>query len=112
MHETHCVALSLSLDAYPGFEEEYAMVLTAHLAPNAAGGAGGALCPGAAPRELYKLPGVAETLDWLRALVALDCQALDEAILNDTLDALLKYREDIERVQRGSSEGTILRQVQ
>ena len=46
--------------------------------------------------ELYKRPGVAETLDWLRALVALDARLLDEALVEATLGALLKYQDDIE----------------
>ena len=51
--------------------------------------------------DLYKLPGVAETLDWLAALVALDQTALSEAVVTDTLGALLKYREDIAQAQGG-----------
>ncbi len=52
--------------------------------------------------ELYKLPGVAETLDWITALVALDQATLTEAMVNDTLGALLKYRDDIQQVQNGA----------
>jgi MoxR-like ATPase len=51
--------------------------------------------------DLYKRPGIAETIDWLGALVALDQRALDEAIVNDTLGALLKYQDDIRLVQGG-----------
>ena len=51
--------------------------------------------------DLYKLPGVAETLDWIAALVALDQTALNEAVVVDTLGALLKYREDIQQAQAG-----------
>ena len=50
--------------------------------------------------DLYKRPGVAETLDWLAALVALDRQSLDRAAVSDTLGVLLKYREDIEHIER------------
>ena len=50
-------------------------------------------------QELYKLPGVSETLDWVAALVALDRQTLDEAAADDTLGVLLKSREDIEAVR-------------
>lgn len=46
--------------------------------------------------DLYKAPGVAETLDWLRALLALNQSTLDQAIVTDTLGALLKYREDVQ----------------
>jgi MoxR-like ATPase len=49
--------------------------------------------------ELYKLPGVAETLDWLAALGALDQSTLSEAVAADTLGALLKSREDIQHTQ-------------
>lgn len=49
--------------------------------------------------DLYKLPGVAETLDWTTALVALDQKALDPVIVNETLGAVLKYQDDVEKVQ-------------
>ncbi len=50
--------------------------------------------------DLYKLPGVAETLDWATALSALDRQALDPATVDDTLGAILKYQDDIQQVRR------------
>jgi len=50
--------------------------------------------------DLFKLPGVAETIDWTRALVALDKLALDPDTVNDTLGALLKYQDDIARVDQ------------
>ena len=49
--------------------------------------------------ELYKLPGIAETIEWARALMELDTVVLDPAVLNDTLGVLLKYQDDIARVQ-------------
>jgi MoxR-like ATPase len=49
--------------------------------------------------ELYKLPGVAETLDWVTALVALDQNALNESIVNETLGVILKYRDDVEKAK-------------
>ncbi len=49
--------------------------------------------------DLFKLPGVAETIDWANCLVALDKLALDPNVVNDTLGVLLKYRDDLERVQ-------------
>ncbi len=52
--------------------------------------------------DLYKLPGVAETLDWAAALLALDQQTLTVQVVADTLGALLKHQEDIELV-RGQS---------
>ncbi len=51
--------------------------------------------------DLFKAPGIAETLDWSRALTALDAIALDPATVDATLGALLKYQEDIQKV-RGS----------
>ncbi len=49
--------------------------------------------------DLYKLPGVAETIEWSRALLALDSVALDPEIVNNTLGVLLKYQDDIAKVQ-------------
>src|SRR2546421_7728969 len=48
--------------------------------------------------ELFKLPGVAETIDWANCLAALDKVALDPETVNNTLGVLLKYRDDIERI--------------
>ncbi len=50
--------------------------------------------------ELYKVPGVAETIDWVTALVALDQVALNEGIVQDTLGVILKYQDDVEHVQQ------------
>ena len=49
--------------------------------------------------DLYKAPGVAETLDWTRALLALDAVSLDPQAVADTLGALLKYQDDLARLQ-------------
>jgi MoxR-like ATPase len=51
--------------------------------------------------ELYKVPGVSETLDWAAALTTLGRDALDPAAVQDTLGVLLKTREDIEHVRGG-----------
>ncbi len=56
--------------------------------------------------DLFKPPGVAETLDWARALLAMDQQELDEGAVNDTLGVLLKYRDDVQCVQ-----GTLAREL-
>jgi len=48
--------------------------------------------------DLYKVPGVAETLDWITALVALDQEQLDFAIVEDTLGVVLKYQDDVLKV--------------
>ena len=49
--------------------------------------------------DLYKLPGVAETLDWARAFAALGARGVDEALVEATLGAALKYQEDLERAR-------------
>ncbi len=49
--------------------------------------------------ELFKAPGVAETLDWASALVELDAVALDPHLVSDTLGVLLKYQDDIQKMQ-------------
>jgi MoxR-like ATPase len=48
--------------------------------------------------ELFKLPGVAETIDWTNCLVALDRVTLDPETVNNTLGVLLKYRDDLEHI--------------
>jgi MoxR-like ATPase len=58
-------------------------------------------------RDLFKLPGVAETLDWTRALTTLDTLELSPAVVNDTLGTLLKYQDDIIKIQ-GSEAAKIL----
>jgi MoxR-like ATPase len=49
--------------------------------------------------ELYKRPGVAETLDWAAALVSLDRRALDPGLVDETLGVVLKYQDDVQRVR-------------
>ncbi|MDH5579778.1 MAG: MoxR family ATPase, partial [Betaproteobacteria bacterium] len=48
--------------------------------------------------DLFKLPGVAETIDWANCLTALDRIALDPETVNNTLGVLLKYQDDIEKI--------------
>lgn len=60
--------------------------------------------------DLYKLPGVAETIEWSRALLALDAVALDPETVNNTLGVLLKYQDDIARVQ-GSEAAKIVERI-
>ncbi len=60
--------------------------------------------------ELFKVPGVAETLDWASALVELDAVALDPALVSDTLGVLLKYQDDIQKMQ-GSRAKAVLDSV-
>ncbi|MGD9943693.1 MAG: AAA family ATPase [Burkholderiaceae bacterium] len=54
--------------------------------------------------DLFKQPGVAETIDWTNALLALDRLRLDPDSVRDTLGVLLKYQEDIERMQGGEAQ--------
>jgi len=60
--------------------------------------------------DLFKLPGVAETIDWAQALTALNALVLDPHTVNDTLGVLLKYQDDISKVQ-GSEAAAILNRV-
>ena len=53
--------------------------------------------------DLFKSPGVAETIDWTNALVALNAMALDPATVQDTLGVLLKHQDDIVRMQSGDT---------
>jgi MoxR-like ATPase len=61
-------------------------------------------------KDLFKLPGVAETIDWAHALSQLDVLALTPEAINDTLGVLLKYQDDIMKIQ-GSEAERLLRQV-
>ncbi|MBI3528297.1 MAG: MoxR family ATPase [Betaproteobacteria bacterium] len=60
--------------------------------------------------DLFKRPGVAETIDWAKALVELDRRSLDAGVVNDTLGVLLKYQDDIAAV-RGSEAARILDEI-
>ncbi len=53
--------------------------------------------------DLFKVPGVAESIDWANALAELDKVALDPETVSDTLGVLLKYQDDIARLQEGES---------
>ncbi len=60
--------------------------------------------------DLFKLPGIAETIDWAQALTQLDVLELDAAVINDTVGALLKYQDDIAKL-RGSEAAQILDEI-
>jgi len=60
--------------------------------------------------DLYKLPGVSETIEWARALVALDAVSLEPLAVENTLGVLLKYQDDIARMQ-GSEVARLLERV-
>jgi MoxR-like ATPase len=60
--------------------------------------------------DLYKLPGVAETIEWSRALLALDAVVLEPETVNNTLGVLLKYQDDIAKVQ-GSEAARLVEKI-
>jgi len=60
--------------------------------------------------ELYKVPGIAETLEWTAALVALDRTELNEEIIEETLGVVLKYQDDVEKV-KGEAVTNMLNRV-
>jgi MoxR-like ATPase len=85
---------------YPSFEKEYRIVLAkVPEAPDRLAREVVAFVQELRREDLYKLSGVAETLDWMAALVALDQQALGEEVINDTLGLLLKYYDDVQHVK-------------
>ncbi len=61
--------------------------------------------------DLFKLPGIAETIDWTTALTQLNAISLDPEIISNTLGALLKYQDDIAKVQ-GSEAAKILKKIE
>ena len=61
-------------------------------------------------KDLYKSPGIAETIDWAEALVELNCVALDPQTIDSTIGVLLKYQDDIAKIQ-GSEASKILNDV-
>jgi len=85
---------------YPSFEKELAIVR--ERVPQASARLAGqvtTVVQSLRGLELYKVPGVSETLDWARALVALDRQALDAAAAEQTLGVVLKAKDDIDSVR-------------
>jgi MoxR-like ATPase len=85
---------------YPDLEKEVEIVRAR--APEAAAGLArevAALVQGLRGMDLYKVPGVAETLDWARSLAALGATRIDPALVDSTLGAALKYQEDLEKVR-------------
>ncbi|MBW8056341.1 MAG: MoxR family ATPase, partial [Nitrospira sp.] len=60
--------------------------------------------------DLFKLPGIAETIDWAHALTQLDVLTLDTKMVNDSLGALLKYQDDIVKI-RGTEAARILDEI-
>jgi MoxR-like ATPase len=62
-------------------------------------------------QDLFKLPGVAETIDWATALTQLDARSLTPQVVGDSLGALLKYQDDIARMQGDALQKTIKQAV-
>ena len=85
---------------YPDFQKEQQIVVSKMPdAPRRLAGEITAFVQELREGELYKVPGVAETLDWTAALVALNERKLDPSVIDDTLGILLKYHEDIQSVR-------------
>ena len=85
---------------YPNLDKEVEIVKAR--APEAADGLArevAALVQGLRSMDLYKVPGVAETLDWARSLAALGAKQIDTSLVDATLGAALKYQEDLEKVR-------------
>ncbi len=63
-------------------------------------------------KDLFKVPGVAETLDWTQALIALDRTSLDPATVDATLGVLLKYQDDIARIRGPEARALVAAQAE
>src|SRR5579885_594917 len=97
---------------YPTLEKEYSIVLAK--APEASETLARQVCLFVKELrgiDLFKAPGIAETLDWINSLVTLDVQELKEGAARDTLGALLKYQDDIEKVNSGNVLSKIIHKV-
>jgi MoxR-like ATPase len=93
---------------YPSFEKEYEIVLTkVPNAPQQLAKQVTSFIQELRRADLYKVPGVAETLDWTAALVALDQKALSPQVVDDTLGVILKYQDDVAKV-RGTTAKMIV----
>ena len=85
---------------YPSFEKELAIVRDS--VPGASAGLAAqvaALVQELRLSELYKVPGVSESIDWLMALRALDCDTLDAATIEATIGVVLKAKEDVDALR-------------
>jgi MoxR-like ATPase len=97
---------------YPSVDREYAIInaripdVPAKLAHQVSEFIGGVR-----RLDLYKLPGIAETLDWTRSLIALGQTELDEDAVQATLGSIVKYQEDLERLRGAGSRELLARAV-
>jgi MoxR-like ATPase len=90
---------------FPELEREYAIVARAvPEAPASLTRQAVAFVQRARTLDLFKAPGIAEAIDWVNALVALDRMDLDPVAVSDTIGVLLKYHEDIARMQGGEAQ--------
>jgi MoxR-like ATPase len=92
--------------AYPTFEKELAILKTK--VPGLPESLGRQICgfmEQARTKDFFKKPGIAESLDWAAALLALGRRSLDESTVSDTLGVIFKYREDVERIHDASMRG-------
>ncbi|MFM1989355.1 MAG: hypothetical protein RJA99_2312 [Pseudomonadota bacterium] len=90
---------------FPDVDREYAIVSRAvPEAPPSLARQAVAFVQRARGLDLFKSPGIAETVDWVNALVALDRMDLDPATVSDTIGVLLKYQDDIARMQGGDAQ--------
>ncbi len=89
---------------YPSFAKEYEIVTTrVPDAPEQLRQQVVAFVQGLRDEDLYKVPGVAETLDWTRALLVLGQESLQQEVVDETLGVLLKNQEDVTRVRENVS---------
>jgi MoxR-like ATPase len=96
---------------YPGFEREMAILKArAPEASEALSREVVAFVQRLRAEDLFKKPGVAETIDWAKCLLALDVVALSPEVIADTLGAILKYQDDIQRIE-GSAARRLLEEV-
>ena len=87
---------------YPGFEKELAIVrVRVPEAPARLSAQVTALAQELRTQDLFKVPGVSETIDWAAALVALQHDQVTEAAIEDTIGVVLKAREDVDAMRGG-----------
>src|SRR5690348_7264250 len=97
---------------YPTLEKEYAIVVArVPEAPEKLARQVVAFVQALRGEDLFKAPGVAETLDWLAALVTLGQTELTEGAVRDSLGALLKYQDDIQKVHGGGLLSRLIEKV-
>jgi MoxR-like ATPase len=97
---------------FPTFEKEF-RILSAKVpeAPTQLAAQICAFTQGLREVDLFKSPGMAETLDWAHALLALGSESLDTSAVDDTLGVILKYQEDVDRV-RGDVAGALVERAE